>query len=143
MADGLLQGDQGQLRVDVARQLPAHAAARPNIEDRRQGDKGGRQPDGGEVGDPRLVQAVHRQLAQQVRVAGEAMPGVGRDDEAAFELAQQRFLAHDAQDALGIDAPALTAERMGDPPVAVPGEVEHDPLDGVAQRHRHRIRAAR
>ena len=71
------------------------------------------------------------------------MPGVGGDHKAAFELAQQRLFPHDAQDPLGIDHPALTAQGVSDAAVAVAREVQHDALDRLPQRHRLGVRLRR
>ncbi|MFN8591432.1 MAG: DUF4272 domain-containing protein [Thermomicrobiales bacterium] len=53
----------------MRRQRPADDAARPGIEDRGQEAVGGRQPDVGQVGYPRLVGALEVLAAQQVDVS--------------------------------------------------------------------------
>ncbi len=94
----------------------------------------GRQPDIGDVGDPRLVEPVERSLREQVGIGPIPVGRVGGENEAPFELAQQGLLAHDAQDPLLVDrSPAGAAQRMRHAAVAVAGKVQHDPLDGIPQ----------
>ncbi len=103
--------------------------------DAGQVDERRRQADRGQIGDPGLVEAAERGALEQVGIRAVAVGRVGRHDEAPLELAQQGLLAHHAQHPLVIDRspfPARSAQCMGHPPVAVAGEVQHDPLDGVA-----------
>ena len=100
-----LQRGQRQLGIDAGRELPADTAAGVGIQDGRQVDEGGRQLDVGEIRHPDLVEPRDGQIRDQVGRVAEAVGRVGGHHEVPFELTEQGFLAHDAQDPLVIDAP--------------------------------------
>jgi hypothetical protein len=51
-----------------------------------------------------------------------------------LQLAEQGFLAHDAQHPLVVDRPAVTLQLLGDAPIAVARKGQDDVLDRVSQR---------
>lgn len=102
----------------------------PGVQDAGQVDETGRQPDVGDVRLPDLIEPLNDQIGYQVRIAAQSMAGVGRHDKAPFELAQQGFLAHDAEHPLVVDDPASTLQLFGDAPIPIPGKGQHEVLDG-------------
>jgi hypothetical protein len=94
------------------------------IEQTREIGEGCRQADIRDVRDPGLVEPVHHGLAEEVGVGAAAVARVGGRHEAPFELAQQGFLAHHAQDPLMVDVPAVALEGLGDAAIAVTRERE-------------------
>ena len=51
-----------------------------------------------------------------------------------FQMAQQAFLAHDSQDFLMIDRPAISVKLGRDAPIPIPWKVQAQSLDGISER---------
>src|SRR6185369_4260879 len=58
----------------------------------------------------------------------------GRASPAPLQRAEEAFLAHHPQHSLVIDLPAVAVQLGGHPPVAIAGELFHDPFNGRPQR---------
>ena len=125
---------QRQVRVDGSRELPADTTARPSVKDTGQIDETRRPTDVCDIGDPCLIWSRQRQVRHQIRVGPQPVARVSRDYPGALELAEQGFLAHDPQHALVVDRPLLAMQLLGHAPIAIARELQHNPLDGVAQR---------
>src|SRR5207247_7983172 len=94
------EGVDGEGCVDAPGELPADHSAAVGIDHHGQIDELALKADVGDVGYPQLVDAVHFKPWKQIRVDGQPVLGIGRDNEASFPQAEQVVLAHDAQDAL-------------------------------------------
>ena len=130
----LIERFEGERRLQMAGERPAHHFARERVDHDGQIDEVLGEPDIGDVGDPELIEASGTQRAREVRPDREAVPAVARaGNEGSCAQAQQVVLVHQPQHAFGVDDEALSAERLRDAAIAVVAMGERFALDKVAQ----------
>jgi hypothetical protein len=128
----------GGLRSSIAclqmiGQRPADHSAAEGIEHDGQVDELLAQPNIGDVGHPKLVDAGQLEVARQVRHHPPLVLGQGRHrHKRLLPHAQEIVLAHDVQHPLVVDHQPFVTQMPGDPAVAIVAVVQRHALDGIA-----------
>jgi len=131
---GHVQSLQGEACAKVRRHRPTHHAPAVGIEDDRQIGEVLGETHIGDVRNPELVDGRGLELARQIGIDAEAVVAVRRcRNERPASQAQQIVLAHQPQNPLVVDAPALALEQRRDPAIAVMPLRKRQALDRVAQ----------
>ena len=112
LRDRLLQRRDRQARGQRSIQFPAHHLAREGIQDHRQVDELALQPDVGDVGHPKLVDAGQLHPAGQIQIDLQLVIRVRGDHERLRLHRQQVVLAHQPRHALVVHQHAA-APQLG------------------------------
>ena len=132
--DGVVEGFEGQARLQMIGERPAHDLARIGVHDDGDVDERLAQSDIGNVGDPYLIDARGDKPARQIGDDLVTVPAHRRArDERLEAQAQEVVEPHQPAHPLGVDDDPFAPQLLGDAPVSVVAVLQGDALDRIAQ----------
>ena len=114
------------MRLEMA---PADDLAGIEIQNRRQVNEAGTNPDIGDVGDPNFIHCPYLTVLDSIRMNRQTVVGIGGADKRAPSDWPQIVLFHDAANAFGVGRHAATIQLNRDSAVAVAGKFVMNPFD--------------
>ena len=132
---------QSKPRIDLPTERIANHPARPVVYNHGQVDEAGRDANVRDIADPELIWAAWAEATDKVGEDRTIVIAVGGAHEFAQGAHLKAILAHQSCDRLMIDDHALSAELMGDAPVAVAWELGTQRLNPVVQNQTQSIPA--
>jgi hypothetical protein len=104
------------MRLEMA---PADDSTRIQIQNRRQVNEAGSNPDVSDIGDPDLVDSAHLTVLDEVRIYRQRVAGIGRTYKRAPGDGPEPELSHHAAYTFLIHIKTTAFQRASEPPISV------------------------